>query len=284
MSRPLRFQGAGLIYHVMSRGNNKMRIFLDDLDYAQFVSIVNETRETYGLDVWLFCVMPNHYHVVLRTRRPNLSLAIRQVNGVYAQWWNRRHRHLGHVYQGRFKAQIVEACTYLVRLCRYVLMNPVRGGLAANPAEWRWSSYRALTGGTATGVDIESLLAAIDPDRRLARTRLLEYVEGETDEEMMALVRSDQRVLGSAEFAKRFAAQARKGSREVPRRERRTGTSLTQLLAGALERGAGLHAGVVDAFGAQYSIQEIADCAGLSPRVVGRLVNSANPTSDGRRI
>ena len=280
MSRPLRFQGSGLVYHVMARGNNKMRIFLDDLDFAHFQSIVNDVRQDYELDVWLYCVMPNHYHVVLRTQRANLSSAIRQVNGVYAQWWNKRHRHIGHVYQGRFKAQVVEACTYLVRLCRYVLLNPVRSGLAANPEEWRWSSYRALSGEAATGVDIDSLLAAIDPDCQLARTRLLEYVDGQLDEEIMSLVRNDHRVIGSAAFAKRFAAQARQGSGEVPRRERRTGTELAHILARALERGAGLHAGVIDAFKAHYSIREIAACAGLSPKVVGRLISVAGVLSD----
>ena len=146
MSRPIRFQGAGLWYHVMARGNNKMRIFLDDLDYARFLGILGSVVEEFELDSWVFCVMPNHSHLVFRTRQPNLSLAMRQLNGTYAQWWNKRHARVGHIYQGRFKAQVIEECTYLLRLCRYVLMNPVRANLVARPWEWRWSSYHALAG------------------------------------------------------------------------------------------------------------------------------------------
>ena len=265
----------------MARGNNRMRIFLDDLDYARFVSLVHETRDRYELDLWLRCVMPNHYHLVLRTRRPNLSLAVGYLNGGYAAWWNKRHRRVGHIYQGRFKAQIIEACTYLLRLCRYVMMNPVRSKLVSHPADWRWSNYAVLTDPASTDVDVDSLLQAIDPDRHLSRTRLLQYVDGYVDEEMGVLIRSDQRVIGSPEFAQQFADEARRGSREIPARERRTGTPpLVLLLANALERGAGLHGGVRDAFAANYHIHEIADCAGLSRRVVQRLVAADAATTD----
>ena len=277
MSRPIRIQRAGLIYHVMARGNNKMPIFLDDLDYARFLAILHDVRDRYELDLWLRCVMPNHYHLVLRTRRPNLSAAIGHLNGCYAQWWNKRHARLGHIYQGRFKAQIVEACTYLLRLCRYVLMNPVRSRLVSHPGHWKWSSYAALIDPASTDVTVDTLLHAIDPDGGLARTRLLQYVDGYSDEELATLIRTDQRVIGSPEFAQQFADEARRGSPEVPARERRTGTpALVLLLAGALERGAGLQGGVLDAFAAQYQIQEIADCAGLSRRVVQRLIAASD--------
>ena len=276
MSRPLRFQRAGLVYHVMTRGNNKMPIFLDDLDYARFIAIVREARERFELDVWLYCAMPNHYHLVLRTRRANLSLAIAHVNGTYAQWWNKRHARRGHVYQGRFKAQVVEACTYLLRLCRYVLMNPVRSQLVATPGAWPWSSYHALTAPADDSVDVETLLHAIDPDRRLSRLRLREFVDQPVEDEIAFLVRTDQRVIGGAEFTEQFATQATEAPREVPKRERRTGTTpLAALLADALERGAGLHAGVVDAFAGSYTVAEIARCAGLSERVVQRLLDGA---------
>ena len=90
--------------------------------------------------------MPNHYHATLQPSRPNLSEAIRRLNGVYAQWWNRRHARVGHVFQGRFKAQVVDREDYLRALSRYVVMNPVRAGLAERPEDWLWSSFRATTG------------------------------------------------------------------------------------------------------------------------------------------
>lgn len=276
MARPLRFQYAGLAYHVMSRGNNKMRIFLDGLDYARFIGILGEVREEYELDLWLICAMPNHYHLALRTRRPNLSLAIRQLNGKYAQWWNKRHGRVGHVYQGRFKAQIVDQCTYLLRLCRYVLMNPVRAQLVAHPSQWPWSSYDAIAGRRPLCVDVPSLLHAIDPDDgATVRARLLEFVEGYSDDEIATFLRKDRRIIGSDDFAAQFRRHAKRASKEVPLRERRIGTtSLAALIAVAIERGAGLRAGVRDAHLAQYSIQEIAKCAGLSPASVGRIVNA----------
>jgi putative transposase len=276
MSRPIRFQGAGLIYHVMGRGNNKMRIFLDDLDYARLLAILGETRERFALDVWLVCPMPNHYHLVLRTREANLSLAIRFLNGTYAQWWNRRHAHVGHVFQGRFKAQVVEACTYLLRLCRYVLMNPVRAGLVAHPRDWHWSSYSAFAGTTSTGVDLPSLVRAIDPNGGPdVLARVIEFVDGYADDEMAGFLRRDRRVIGSEAFAAQFTRQARRASTEVPARERRIGTSpLARVLADAVARGDGLRGGVRDAYAVGYPVHQIADCAGLARTTVGRMVKA----------
>ena len=264
----------------MARGNNKMRIFLDDLDYARFHGVLDTVVEKFELDAWLVCVMPNHFHLVFRTRRPNLSLAVARLNGTYAQWWNKRHARTGHVFQGRFKAQVVEECTYLLRLCRYVLMNPVRAGLVAHPREWRWSSYGALTGTGHGCVDVPSLLHAIDPnDTPAVRTRLLEYVENYVDDEIAHFLRHDRRVIGSEEFAARFKTRARNSSVEVPIRERRTGTTpLAKLLAAALQRGDGVPEGIREAHAALYELADIAKCAGVSLQTVRRIVGG-----EGRR-
>lgn len=284
MSRPLRIQAPGLVYHVMARGNNKMNIFLDDLDYARLIELLGEVRERFALDLWLYCPMPNHHHLVFRTRLPNLSAAMRGLNGDYAQWWNKRHAHVGHVYQGRFKAQIVEHGTYLLRLCRYVLSNPVRAGLVAHPSQWRWSSYAALAGTRQTCVDTPSFVSAIDPDGGAdVRERLLEFVDGYADEEIATFLRKDRRVIGSQAYAAQFTRRARRASPEVPARERRIGTSLSGLLADAVERGDGLVGGVRDAHAALYAIEEIAECAGLSRKVVTGIVNGSFPRGNRRR-
>jgi putative transposase len=274
MSRPLRIQGAGLVYHAMARGNNKMPIFLDDLDYARFVEILDEVRHEYELDAWVYCAMPNHSHLVFRTRLPNLSAAMRQLNGCYAGWWNRRHHHVGHVYQARFKAHIVEAATYLLRLVRYVLMNPVRAGLVRHPGDWAWSSYADLAGTRSTCVDVDSLVHAIDPDHHAeVRERLLEFVDGYADDEIAAFLRSDRRVIGSDSFAARFRHEARRASREIPERERRIGTlPLATIVADAVCRGEGLPGGIRAAHDALFSVSEIAACTGLSPVTVRRIV------------
>ena len=276
MCRPLRLQRAGLVYHVMSRGNNKMAIFLDDLDYARFLDIFVDVIAKFEIDSWIGCVMPNHYHLVLRTRQPNLSLAIQHLNGSYAQWWNKRHAHVGHILQGRFKAQIVEASVYLVRLCRYVLLNPVRAGLCSHPRDWRWNSFNALAQGTPSDwVDVDSLLRCIDAaNPEGIRARLIDYVDPEADPDMAAFIRGDRRVIGTAAFAKQFRNQARGASREVPTRERRVGTpTLVEILTGAVEARDGLAGGIRIAHdSAGYSIADIVRCSGLSRKTVRRIL------------
>jgi len=276
MSRPLRPVAPGLIYHVNARGNNKADIYLDDLDRVRFLEILAEVAREFELDSWLICLMRNHYHWVFRTRQPNLSFAVRHLNGTYAQWWNTRHHRVGHVFQGRFKAQVVEASVYLVRLCRYVLLNPVRGGLCSHPAEWPWSSYKMLAGLTASDcVDVPSLLRQVDIENPEAvRARLLHYVEPESDPEIAAFIRSDRRVIGTEVFAAQFRAAARAASKEVPSREHRLGTpGLAEILAEAVLRGEGLPGGVQRAHDATYAVSAIARCAGLSRDTVQRIVD-----------
>jgi putative transposase len=282
--RPLRIQGAGLIYHVMGRGNNKMPIYLDDLDRLKFITILNEMLEKYEVDCWTSCEMGNHYHLVLRTRLPNLSRAMRTLNGEYARWWNCRHGRVGHVFQGRFKGQIIEDGAYLLRACRYVMMNPVRGHLCRSPEEWPWSSYRALVGLPAKPwhIDFESLLRRFgEGDLAELQESLIAYVDGE-DPEMAMWIRSDRRIVGSDEFAARFREAASAASDEVPLRERRIGTpSLIEILTSALEQGDGLNGGMVSAHrDYAYSVEDIARCAGISPRTIARLLKRALPGSE----
>jgi REP-associated tyrosine transposase len=283
MSRPLRIQAAGLAYHVVARGNNKMTIFLDALDYARFLRIYGNAIERFALDSWVLCVMPNHYHLVFRTRHANLSLAIRYLNGEYARWWNRRHTHVGHVFQGRFKAQIIEHGVYLLRVCRYVLLNPVRAKLVEHAGAWKWSSYKYIaTDAVSDLVNVPSLLVALDPDEDPGtRMRLLNFVEGASDSGIREFIRSDRRVIGTDAFAARFRPQAREASEEVPERERRIGTpSIVALLTAALERGSTIAAGVLTAQAAGYSVPQIAQVSGLSERTVERIVNAGRQSGN----
>jgi putative transposase len=260
----------------MARGNNKMNIFLDDLDHVRFREMLADVVPRYEIDLWVYCLMRNHFHLVVRTRQPNPSLAIQQLNGPYAQWWNKRHRRIGHVLQGRFKAQLVEAQVYLLRLCRYVLLNPVRAGLCAHPAEWRWNSYQDLTGErSCEWLDVASLLQCLSPGSlQAARGPLLEYIEPETDTEMSDFIRGDRRIIGTQAYAAQFRRPARAASREVPRRERRAGTpALADILSDAVSRGEGLPGGIKRASSeGLYPATEIARCAGVSRATVQRIL------------
>ena len=135
MSRPLRIEFLGAIYHVTSRGDRREPIFEDDTDRAALLGVVVEGMGRYDAQVLAFCLMGNHYHFVLHTRRANLSRLMRHLNGVYMQAYNCRHRKVGHLFQGRFKAILVDRDAYLLEVCRYVELNPVRTRMVVGPGD-----------------------------------------------------------------------------------------------------------------------------------------------------
>ena len=141
MSRPLRIEFPGALYHVTSRGDRKEAIYDDDRDRYQFLEILGDTASIYNWGVLAYCLMGNHYHLVVRTPDANLSGGMRHLNGVFTQASNRRHNRSGHLFQGRYKAILVDEDAYLLELSRYVVLNPVRAGLVHTPQEWPWSSY-----------------------------------------------------------------------------------------------------------------------------------------------
>jgi len=142
MSRPLRIEFPGAVYHITSRGDRREQIFEDDADRRSFLEILDRALTRFEANCLAFCLMGNHYHLVLCTRQANLSRLMRHVNGVYTQAYNRRYTKVGHVLQGRFKAILVDRDACLVQLCRYVERNPVAAGLVVNAADWPWSSCR----------------------------------------------------------------------------------------------------------------------------------------------
>lgn len=146
MARPLRLQFPDGIYHVTARGNDRRPIFEGEDDCGRFLVVLAATVARYRVVCHAYCLMGNHYHALLQTPEANLSAAMRQLNGVYTQRFNRRHERSGHLLQGRFGAELVDGEAYLREVCRYVVLNPVRAGLVAHPGDWRWSSYRATAG------------------------------------------------------------------------------------------------------------------------------------------
>jgi putative transposase len=196
----------------MARGNARMRIFLDDQDYRQFIYLLGEAMEEFAVPCWNYCLMPNHYHLTLQPTLPNISLAIQRLNGTYAQWWNRKHQRVGHVFQGRFKAQIVQREGYLLTLSRYVVANPVRASLVDAAQEWPWSSYRATVGLVASPsfLACESTLGLFgnDTDATL-RDRYAEFVASGTDDPtIIDRIRSNEQILGSRAFKDQLLGNA----------------------------------------------------------------------------
>ena len=146
MSRPLRIEFPGAIYHVTSRGDRREPIFEDDADRQNLLEVLAQAMDRFDAEVLAYCLMGNHYHFVLHTRAANLLRLMRHLNGVYTQNFNRQHQKVGHLFQGRFKAVLVDRDAYLLEVCRYVELNPVRARMVDDPAAWPWSSYRAHVG------------------------------------------------------------------------------------------------------------------------------------------
>lgn len=146
MTRPLRIEYPDAVYHVTSRGNARSNIFDSDQDRKEFLSILNRVVDRYKWICHAYCLMDNHYHLLIETPDGNLSEGMRQLNGIYTQKYNWLHNKTGHVFQGRYKAILVEKESYLLELCRYVVLNPVRVKMVTKPDEWQWSSYRHTAG------------------------------------------------------------------------------------------------------------------------------------------
>jgi putative transposase len=146
MTRPLRTEFAGALYHVTSRGDRQEDIYLDDEDRKMYLEVLSEVCERFNWVVHAYCLMTNHYHLLIETPDSNLSKGMRQLNGVYTQRFNRKHNRVGHVFQGRYKAIIVQKESYLLELARYIVLNPVRAEMVRSAKDWPWSSYRATAG------------------------------------------------------------------------------------------------------------------------------------------
>lgn len=142
MSRPLRIEYPSAWYHVMNRGRRREKIFSTSKDYELFVTVLQETVKMFNLKVSAYCLMSNHYHLLLQTPDGNLSRCMRHVNGVYTQRFNRLHKEEGQLFRGRFKAVIVDKDNYLLAVLRYIHNNPVRAGIVENVNDFIWSSHR----------------------------------------------------------------------------------------------------------------------------------------------
>jgi putative transposase len=146
MARPLRLEYPGALYHLTARGDRQEPVFKDDGDYLAFIDLLAKEVMQQGWVLYAFCLMGNHYHLLLETPEPNLVKGMRRLNGVYTQAFNRRHHRVGHVFQGRYKSILVDKESRLLELCRYVVLNPVRAGMVASVQNWRWSSYLPTCG------------------------------------------------------------------------------------------------------------------------------------------
>ena len=178
MSRPLRLEYAGALYHVTSRGNERRAIFREESDFALFLTVLGDVCCQYNWVIHAWCLMTNHYHLVVETPDGNLSGGMRQLNGVYTLRFNRRHRRAGHLFQGRYKSILVDKSSYLLELSRYVVLNPVRARMVGSPDEWKWSSYLYTLGAkdSPSWLASDAMLLQFSQNRQEACVRFQVFV------------------------------------------------------------------------------------------------------------
>jgi REP element-mobilizing transposase RayT len=226
MARPLRLEYEGAIWHVTSRGNSRQAIVADDRDRARFIETLARTVQVARWQLHAWVLMTNHYHLLLETPEANLARGMRQLNGTYAQAFNRRHERVGHLFQGRYKGILVERESHLLELVRYVVLNPVRAGMVRTPAEHRWSSYRETAGlrDAPDWLEVDWTLAQFGKRRGAAHDRFRDFVsEGQNVNYCPWDDLRAQVVLGSDRFVDFLALRTRDEilSPEVPRSQRR---------------------------------------------------------------
>lgn len=185
MSRPLRVHVPDMLYHVAARGNNKQFIYADDEDCRSFLQLLARTLARFRVSCAAYCLMPNHYHLLLKPERVPISRLMQQLNSEYCQLFNRRHGRVGHVLQGRFGARLVEDGEYARAVIRYVALNPVLAHLVDDPAEWRWGSYRYAMGAEEPTplLSLTEVWAAFGTsDPAVGRSRLEVFVRARLEE------------------------------------------------------------------------------------------------------
>jgi putative transposase len=208
MARPLRIEYPGAFYHVTSRGNEKKDIFRDTKDRQRFLRYLESATKRYGASMHVYCLMSNHYHLLLETPKGNLSQIMRHINGAYTTYFNVRHQRAGHLFQGRYKAILVEFDEYAKELSRYIHLNPVRAGIVENPGKYPWSSYQYYVGHRkapewlVAGFILSYFSKKVFSARKTYREFVQTFIGPEYESPLQNVVAST--ILGSSDFVQKI--------------------------------------------------------------------------------
>jgi len=200
MTRPKRINLPGCVYHIICRGNRNDVVFGDDKDKEKFLEYLTQYIEPFEMRVHAYCLMDTHLHLMIESRKSNLSEFMRRLLTAYTVWFNRRHRTHGHVFAGRFKSLVVERGEYLVSVSRYIHRNPLEAGLVDNAEDYPWSSMRIYEGKASSKLIYTKEILYWFGNRR---QKYIKFVNEGLDSELQSLILS-QRFMGSEDFAKRM--------------------------------------------------------------------------------
>lgn len=278
MARPLRIEYAEAVYHVTSRGNARRSIFKEDKDRWMLLDILEEVNDRYHWFCHAYCLMSNHYHLVIETPDGNLSKGMRQLNGIYTMRFNRRHGSVGHIFQGRYKAILVQKESHLLEVCRYVVLNPLRAKVVEAPERWRWSSYRATAGIERAHpcLTADWILGQFGSKRRTAEKRYRAFVtDGIRGHRIWDDVKG-QSILGDEDFVSRLIDYVRgyEEVKEIPKVQRYLNRpNLTEIFKNARGEKRKRDRGIAEAVKRWgYSEREVGDYLTLHYSTVSRLI------------
>lgn len=276
MARPARIQFPGALYHITSRGNRQEDIYDDDIDRASFLEVLGNTCQQYHWICHAYCLMSNHYHLLIETPEGNLSRGMRQLNGVYTQTCNRRHNRVGHLFQGRYKAILVEKESYLLELARYIVLNPVRARIVKKAGTWAWSSYRATAGEVdkPEWLSIDWLLSIFSKRKKRAMEQYGAFIaEGKGQPSVWESLEK-QIFLGSSKFVEQMQSRIdrQKDLSEVPLAQRRPEPrALRQYERQYKDRNTAITAAYQSG---GYTLKQIGEYFGLHYSTVSGIVNN----------
>lgn len=273
MSRPIRIEFPGAIYHVTSRGQAGQKIFVDDEDRHFFLEWMGKIAQRFHWKCHAYCLMQDHYHLVIETDDANLSAGMRELNGTYTQRYNRRYELQGPVMQGRFKAILLERETCLLQVCRHVVLNPLRVKEVRQLEKYRWSSYRATAGidDAVPGVSYEWLWAQFGKRQKKVFERYQEYVKQGVKLEAPWGQVQRQILLGSAEFVKQMQGKMTMAAKVKPKPVRPT---LKKIFARVKDKPARNEAIRKANREYLYRLHEIGEFIGLHLSTVSKIANT----------
>jgi len=275
MARPLRIEYEGAVYHVTSRGNGRQDIYVDDEDRHAFLEVLGDVVERSNWICHAYCLMSNHFHLLIETPDANLSRGMRHLNSVYTQRFNRRHGRVGHVLQGRFKSILVEKESHLLELVRYAVLNPVRAKMVRSARDWPWSSYRATAGQQEPlpFLTRDWILARFGDERKRATARYRQFVQEGRGVEIWDELRGGV-LMGSDGFVEEMAPLLQDSAlqREIPRHERLVSRPSLDELFAEWETKAVRNERIYEATRVhEYTLSELQDYIGLHYSTISRI-------------
>lgn len=280
MARPLRIEFEGAVYHITSRGNERRSIYKDKKDRLIFLDTLNETRKRYNWLIHTHCLMSNHYHLIIETIEANLSKGMGQLNGAYTQIFNKRHKRAGHLFQGRYKAILIQKDSHLLEASRYVVLNPVRAKIVNHPKQYTWSSYNAIAGNRKAEefLTIDWLLSQFGQNKRNSQIYYKEFVLAGIEGESIYKKVKNQVILGDDNFIEKIKKYVKGNEqlKEVSRKQRYIGkpdlkTIFTESILQDKNKRNKRIAEIIYKWG--YSQKEISDYLGIHYSAISKILS-----------